>query len=648
MATVEPELRDQDTLAPGTVLEDRYEILRVCGQGGMSTVYAARDLRFSHVERLCAIKEMVDRARDHQTRMLRLANFEREASLLATLSHPAIPKIYDYFSRSGLIYLVLEFIDGEDLEHVISRAQEPIDEETLIEWSDQILDVLSYLHEHQPEPIVFRDLKPSNIMLRSDGSISLIDFGIARTFQPLQRGTMIGTEGYAPPEQYRGISEPRGDVYAMGATLHHLSTRSDPRTEPPFTFAQRLPREINTHLTAEFESVVLRAVAYSPADRFPSAAAMQQALSSIGEITSERASTATAPRDEQHDAAEEHFQIGVAAAPHVEKHVDAVTVVDPEERVLWTIQTGDEVRGTATIVGDFGYIGSYDQHLYAFKAGDGGITWRFRAQRGIVSRPLAVDGKIIIGSEDHCVYAIHSHTGRSAWSFRTAMPIRSSAVQYGDAVIIGSDDGYCYCLDIEQGHLLWRQRAWGPIRSSAAIADDVIVTGSDDGALHAFSAVDGRQLWRHQLGREILSSPIVRDGIVVVGCNDGGLYAVDLETGNRIWTVKTEGPVIASPRIVSDAVIVGSVDGKVHAVGLDDGAVRWVNQIATQITSSVTIDGRRGYVGTVDGYVVCLNLESGEIVWSHKLGSPIVSTPVKSGSMLFVGAMNGRIYAVRA
>jgi serine/threonine protein kinase len=630
------------------VLENRYEILRVCGVGGMSTVYAARDLRFSHVERLCAIKEMVDRARDHQTRMLRLANFEREASLLATLSHPAIPKIYDYFSRTGLIYLVLEFIDGEDLEHVIARATEPIDEETMIDWADQILDVLSYLHEHQPEPIVFRDLKPSNIMLRADGSISLIDFGIARTFQPLQRGTMIGTEGYAPPEQYRGISEPRGDVYAMGATLHHLATKSDPRTEPPFTFAQRLPRELNPSLSPEFESVVLRAVAYSPADRFPSSAAMQQSLRTLvrrnGEgTTSQELAITDAPRPP-----DDFFHVGTSATTTTQPDEEIHPVDDPEERVVWAIQTADEVRGTATVVGEIGYIGSYDQHLYAFRVRDGGITWRFRANRGIVSRPLAVDSKLIIGSEDHSVYSIHSHTGRTAWSFRTAMPVRSSAIQFGDAVIIGSDDGYCYCLDVEQGNLLWRQRAWGPIRSTPAIADDVVMVGSDDGAVHAFSAIDGRQLWRLPLGREILSSPAVHDDTVYIGCNDGGLYAIDVKSGNRRWVARTEGPIIASPRLVSDAVIVGSADGKLHAFGASDGSARWVNQVATQITSSVTIDRRRGYVGTIDGYIVSLNLEDGEVIWSHKLGSPLVSTPVKVGSLLVIGAMNGKVYGLRA
>ncbi|HEX5370257.1 MAG TPA: serine/threonine-protein kinase, partial [Dehalococcoidia bacterium] len=265
------------------MLESRYEIQRVIGRGGMSTVYAARDLRFGHVERLCAIKEMTDRSQDYQTRLTRLANFEREAALLATLSHTAIPKIYDYFTQSGLIYLVLEFIDGQDLERVVSHATEPLPEPTVIDWGLQILDVLAYLHEHHPEPIVFRDMKPSNIMLRSDGSLSLIDFGIARTFQPLQRGTMIGTEGYAPPEQYRGLAEPRGDIYATGATLHHLATGSDPRAEPPFSFQQRRPRNLRPQLSQEIEQAILKAVAYEPADRFPSAAAMRQALIDVRE-----------------------------------------------------------------------------------------------------------------------------------------------------------------------------------------------------------------------------------------------------------------------------------------------------------------------------------------------------------------------------
>lgn len=648
IAAYRPSPDGNDLLSPGTVLENRYEIQRVIGQGGMSTVYAARDLRFSHVERLCAIKEMVDRARDNQTRVLRLANFEREASLLATLSHAAIPKIYDYFSNNGPIYLVLEFVDGQDLEHFISHANEPVPEITLIDWASQILDVLSYLHEHQPEPIVFRDMKPSNIMLRTDGSISLIDFGIARTFQPMQRGTMIGTEGYAPPEQYRGISEPRGDVYAMGATLHHLATKSDPRTEPPFTFAQRLPRELNPSLSIEFERTILRAVAYSAADRFPSAAAMEQALLDIRNpddhtIRAQSRVLTKLP-------SEEVDFVTIAAAPSDAQGelVGVPAEYGTDERVLWSIQTADEVRGTATIAGDCGYIGSYDQHLYAFRIRDGSIIWRFRAHRGIVSRPLVVGSKLIIGSEDHSVYAIQAASGRTAWTFRTAMPVRSSASQYGDAIVIGSDDGYCYCLDTEHGSLLWRQRAWGPIRSSPTVENDTIVVGSDDGALHAFSATDGRQLWRHSFGREVLSTPFIRSGIAYVGCNNGCLYAIELESGKQKWSVQTQGPIIASPRVVSDIVVVGSADGKVHAFGVDDGSTHWVSQIATQITSSVSIEGRNGYVGTVNGYVVCLDMQNGDTRWSHKLGSPIVSTPIKVGPAVIVGAMNGKVYSIRA
>lgn len=635
----------QDGLSAGTVLEGRYEILKPIGQGGMSTVYLARDLRFSHVERLCAIKEMVNRARDQRTQLLQLANFEREASLLATMSHPAIPKIYDFFSNGGLIYVVLEFIEGQDLERLLARIPEPFTESQLRDWAIQILDVLSYLHEHQPEPIVFRDLKPSNIMLRSDQSISLIDFGIARTFQPFIKGTMIGTEGYAPPEQYRGIAEPRGDIYAMGATLHHLATLSDPRLEPPFSFAQRMPRELNPELSPDFEAIILKAVSYNPGDRYPSAAAMAQSISVVG--SGPKVGLSSSPLSPILD---EGFAPAAQLQPPDKPDASLTPVVfgDEEfERVLWSIQTADEVRGTATIVNGKTFIGSYDQHLYVLRTEDGGILWRFRTNRGIVSRPLLTRDLVVFGSEDYSIYGLSANTGRLTWSFRTAMPVRSSGAQYEEAVIIGADDGFCYCLDAQQGNLLWRQRTWGPIRSTPFIVRDQILVGSDDGSLYSLSAIDGRQRWRAPLGRPIHSSPTVDSGIAVVGCTDGSLYALDVLTGAARWRVRTNGMIIATPRIHMGMVIVGSADGMLHAVSLQTGEVIWAEQLATQITSSVTVHHGAGYVGTIDGNLLCVDLDNGAVVWSHRVGSPIVSTPAIRDDVIVVGSLNGKIYGLR-
>jgi eukaryotic-like serine/threonine-protein kinase len=123
--------RPPRVLPPGTVLENRYEVQRVAGRGGMSTVYAARDLRFGQVERMCAVKEMGDNEPDPGTRALSLVNFEREAALLATIAHPAVPKIYDYFADGGMIYLVLEYIDGDDLERALAKRKAPFPEETV-------------------------------------------------------------------------------------------------------------------------------------------------------------------------------------------------------------------------------------------------------------------------------------------------------------------------------------------------------------------------------------------------------------------------------------------------------------------------------------------------------------------------------------
>ena len=255
------------TMQPGVVLQSRYAIEGTLGVGGMSVVYRGRDLRFKDVVRPCAIKEMFQSAPDSNTRLLNLKNFERELGLLATLAHPAIPKVYDFFEENGRFYLILELIPGTDLETALDQAGGPLPEERVARWSAQICDVLAYLHNRTPEPIVFRDLKPSNVMVTPDERIVLIDFGIARNLNRGDRkGTMIGTEGYSPPEQYRGMAEPRGDLYALGATMHHLLTASDPRIETPFTFHERPLRQLNSAVSPELDAVVARALEYDAGD----------------------------------------------------------------------------------------------------------------------------------------------------------------------------------------------------------------------------------------------------------------------------------------------------------------------------------------------------------------------------------------------
>ena len=206
----------------------------VIGVGGMGSVYRARDLHFPNVVKLVAVKEMINRAPDSLVRETIVKNFEREANILATLHHASIPRIYDYFTDENRSYLVLEFINGKDLEAIITQSDGFIPEEQVLTWGIELCDVLSYLHNHKPEPIIFRDIKPSNVMINQENHIILVDFGIAKAFQSGQKGTMIGTEGYSPPEQYRGEANHSADIYALGATLHHLITRRDPRMEPPF------------------------------------------------------------------------------------------------------------------------------------------------------------------------------------------------------------------------------------------------------------------------------------------------------------------------------------------------------------------------------------------------------------------------------
>ncbi|HLW03175.1 MAG TPA: protein kinase [Ktedonobacterales bacterium] len=221
-------------LSSDHVLKQRYRVQRRLGQGGFGAVYQAQDTLFKNTLR--AIKEMSQSSLSPQERQQAISAFEQETNLLASLLHPHLPRIYDYFEEAGRWYLVMDFIPGETLEarleHMPTGAL-PVEE--VLDIGLQLASVLSYLHTRQP-PIIFRDLKPANVMRTPEGDLYLIDFGIARLFKPEQAKdtTALGSPGYAAPEQYgKAQTTARTDIYSLGALLHQLLSGIDPSTNQP-------------------------------------------------------------------------------------------------------------------------------------------------------------------------------------------------------------------------------------------------------------------------------------------------------------------------------------------------------------------------------------------------------------------------------
>jgi serine/threonine protein kinase len=263
-------------IAANTIVGGRYRVVKPLGGGGMKMVYLAEDLRLA--ARPSALAEMVDSFTSPEMQKRAIAAFQREADMLAQLSNEHIPRVFDRFSEQNRHYLVMEFIDGITLEQKLNEAGGKLPEQQVVEIALQICDTLQYLHNLEP-PVIYRDLKPSNVMLAIYGQVKLIDFGIARLFQPQSNATMIGTQGYAPPEQYRGKAEFRSDLYALGATMHHALSGRDPAVEPPFSFPPL--RSVCPAVTPELAELVDQSLQYDVVLRIADAIAFKSRLLSV-------------------------------------------------------------------------------------------------------------------------------------------------------------------------------------------------------------------------------------------------------------------------------------------------------------------------------------------------------------------------------
>jgi serine/threonine protein kinase len=262
-------------LIPGTTLNNRYRIDSLLAQGGFGTIYRALD---AALQAPCAVKENLDASEEGRRQ------FEREALILAGLSHPNLPRVTDHFFLPGEgQYLVMDFVEGEDLQAQLDRLQKPLDEQQALGWILQIGDALAYLHAQLP-PIIHRDVKPANIKITPQGRAMLVDFGIAKVYDPHLKTTLGArgvTPGYSPLEQYgQGTTDGRSDEYALAATLYALLTGQD----PPESIARvtgitlLLPRALNPAISPGTERALLKALQVLAQDRYPSVAAFQAAL----------------------------------------------------------------------------------------------------------------------------------------------------------------------------------------------------------------------------------------------------------------------------------------------------------------------------------------------------------------------------------
>jgi len=276
-------------LRAGEILHKRYKIKRIIGQGGAGSIYLADDLRLAG--RQCALKE-VEHDRSLPAELIKESReqFLREATVLARLDHPNLPKVSDFFSTSNRDYLVMDFVAGKDLRTLMLEARQEnrfLPEEQILDWADQLADALSYLHGQIP-PIIHRDIKPSNLKLTPSGTLKLVDFGLVRVLAPEDVTITIlqgqGTAVYTPLEQLGSSAshtDGRSDIYSFGATLYHLLTNHPPaeareRFLDPSLYIS--PREINPMISSKVEHAIEWAMALHPSERPADIQTFKQAL----------------------------------------------------------------------------------------------------------------------------------------------------------------------------------------------------------------------------------------------------------------------------------------------------------------------------------------------------------------------------------
>ena len=604
------------------LLHGRYRVIEMIGRGGFSPVYKAEDETFPG-RRIVAIKEMTDSRLDPSAKAQVRQDLRHEASLLARLQHPNLSSVIDFFEEDGKAYLVMEFIEGKTLEKIQDEQRAPLDEGQVMNWALQLCKVLSYLHTRS-HPIIFRDMKPANVMRMADEQIKLIDFGIARIFKAAatKDTTRLGSHGYTPLEQYgHGQSDVRSDIYALGATLYHLLTKQVPVDAPSRHNNPTLlspPRQLNPKLSPAVEAVILKAMAEEPRDRYQTADDMYQDVFAIINVL--RASTTpVSPPPSSYSPPSLNpnpLSVNMPRTPTLPVSPSPPSYSPPSpnpvpalpsttrrrssrlRRILLplcivllvgllVLSLVMNIRGVKLVDalrgGNAGPIhtlifGSPTPTVPALNANtisQLGKKWVFQTGGFVHSSPVVADGVVYVGSGDHSVYAIDAQSGKQKWAFQTGDTVTSWPAVVDGVVYVGSKDDNVYAIDAQSGRKKWAFPTGDSVGSSPAVVDGVVYIGSADDNVYAIDAQSGKQKWAFPTGDIVTSSPAVVDGVVYIGSADDNVYAIDAHSGKQKWAFPTGKWVYSSPEVVDGVVYIGSDDKNVYAIDAQSGKQKW-------------------------------------------------------------------------
>ena len=670
-----PPPSDVMELEPGTILDNRYRIIDIIEKGGMGAVYKAEDGRLDIV---CAVKEMRENFERDEYRIYAIEKFKSEALILSKLRHPNIPRVSDYFIENKRYYMVMDYIEGQTLYKIMNnRPSLRVEEDELIKWTLQLCSVLSYLHNQDP-PIIYRDIKPANIMLNKEERIMLIDFGIARIFKPRSRGTMIGTQGYSPPEQYRGQADPRSDIYALGATLHHLITGKDPQLDAPFSFAP--VKQERPEISDKTAYLIDRCLKFNMEERFSSVEEIREfiegrlpAVSGLVEKI-EKAKTGTSSEAKKSELAknekEGRKKKGSGGLTHeLENLLFSVQPKSQTEIKEKTLNKKDSplVKPAVHVKPTMPLVSMYDikkviNEVEKKKSVEKILEEKKPFRQESISIESMLGGEHNLESLDLEITSQFRPTQIFNKTSRDLTPLQMPQIDTANGIFnsprisspavttpfsLGIREKKAPVAAFNNLDLSIKPTSASPPHAIPQLWRMFRCDASHQGRNADADKCEGNMKWRFKTNGRIYSSPVVdSNGIVYFSSNDGCLYAVTPE-GSEKWRFVTDNSVFATPLVIEEhGIFFGSEDNHFYSVDFE-GKERWRLQMNDSILSSAVTDGKGTiYVGCNDGNIYALTPQ-GEIKWRFTINNFIQSSPaIGPDGIIYIGSWDRSLYAL--